>query len=126
MIGLWTHGAIAPSQALVVAVGFTVVFGGVWYPLSNLVLASDRQAGYTTWYLAFAFACLPLAFGLTARFGAVGAAGAMAALDFAMLVVVARLARHVFGDHVDLTTSLALLRRCATSGALLKRVRAAR
>jgi O-antigen/teichoic acid export membrane protein len=110
MIAVWTHGAIAAPQSLVVAFGFTVLLGGIWYPLSNLVLASDRHAGYSICYVALAVLCLPIGYGLATIFGASGAAGAMAALDGAMLVIVARLARRLFGPHVDREAALSLLR----------------
>jgi O-antigen/teichoic acid export membrane protein len=115
MIGLWTHGAIHAPLSLVVAFGFTVLLGGIWYPLSNLVLASDRQAGYTTWYVALAVLCLPIGYALTTIFGASGAAGVMAGLDGAMLVIVARLARQLFGPHVDISAGRSLLRSGVTT-----------
>jgi O-antigen/teichoic acid export membrane protein len=42
-VALWTGGAIVPPQALVAVMGLTVVLGGVWYPLSNLLLAQGGK-----------------------------------------------------------------------------------
>lgn len=92
-VALWTGGAIMPSHALVVAMGLTVLLGGAWYPLSNLLLAQARQASYTGWYLAFALVSLPATRWLAGPLGPTGGAIAMVAVDAAMLVVVARAVR---------------------------------
>ena len=112
-IALWTHGAILPSRGLVVAMGCAILCGGIWYPLSNLILAANRQASYTLWYLALACGGLALAVPLVAIFGASGAALAMAGLDFVMLLVVARLARRLFGTGNDPGAALAFFREQA-------------
>ena len=89
-VALWTGGAIVPPQTLVLALGLTVMLGGVWYPLSNLLLAQARQASYTGWYLAFALASLPATHWLAGHLGVAGGAIAMVAVDAAMLAVVLR------------------------------------
>ncbi|MBB4858114.1 O-antigen/teichoic acid export membrane protein [Novosphingobium chloroacetimidivorans] len=95
-IALWTHGAIQAPAALVAAMGLAIAAGGLWYPLSTLMLARDRQARYTGWYLALSLASLSLAGGLVAMLGVSGGGIGLAVLDLAMLVVVARLAcRHL-------------------------------
>jgi O-antigen/teichoic acid export membrane protein len=101
LIGLWTYGAIVPPASLVTAMGLAILCGGIWYPLSNLILAANRHAGYTVWYLGLAAAAVAVAVKLTERYGATGAAAAMAALDAAMLVIVARLAGRMFGNGFD-------------------------
>jgi O-antigen/teichoic acid export membrane protein len=126
-VALWTGGAIVPPQALVAVMGLTVVLGGVWYPLSNLLLAQGRQASYTVWYLALAVASLPLTHGLAARLGATGGAIAMVAVDVAMLVVVLRGVRLHLASGSDLAGILhgwiralvsAFVRRVASKKAL--------
>jgi len=101
-VALWTDGAIVPAPGLVAAMGLTVVLGGVWYPLSNLILACGRQARYTVWYLGLALVGVPLAYGLATRWGATGSAVAMVAVDAAMLVVVARAARRYLASGGEL------------------------
>lgn len=122
-IALWTHGAIAAPAWLVMVMGLPILFGGIWYPVSNLLLACNRQAGYTIWYLALAIVSLPVGYLLTIRFGAIGGASALAALDLAMLIVVARLAKRSFGAQVDLKAAFADLRRKASFATLLRRAR---
>lgn len=106
-IAWWTHGAISAPLGLVVGMGLAILFGGIWYPLSNLLLACDRQAGYTGRYLALAMLSLPCAYGLSALLGASGAAMAMAGLDLATLVVIARLARRALPSLAELRSALA-------------------
>jgi O-antigen/teichoic acid export membrane protein len=92
-VAIWTDGAIAAPQALVLLMGVTVLLGGVLYPLSNLLLAHGRQASYTPWYLALTLASLPATYVLAERIGALGGAVAMAAVDAAMVAVVLRAIR---------------------------------
>jgi O-antigen/teichoic acid export membrane protein len=101
LIGYWTHGVIVPPLPLVLAMGCTILFGGLWYPVSNLILACNRQAGYSAWYLAHVLA-RPL--------GAAGAGLAMALLDAAMLVVILVLARRVLPGRRELVSAMPLLR----------------
>ena len=110
-IDLWTHGAIVPDPLLVVAMGLAILFGGVWYPVSNLILARNRQAAYTTWYVALALVSLPLSDALVRVMGTGGAALSMAALDLVMLIVVARLAGRVLVSRAELTAAVLDLRR---------------
>jgi len=111
-IGVWTHGAILPPQALVTLVALGLLFGGLWYPVSNLILACNRHAGYTVRYVLLALASLPLAAVLVGRFGVAGAGLAMAALDTAMLLVIIRQARGVLpGPHVVLAAAAPALDR---------------
>lgn len=109
VIALWTHGTIVAPAMLVAVMGLPILFGGIWYPMSNLVLACNRHAGYTTWYLALAIVCLPVAYLLAVPFGTIGVAAVMAALDLAMLVVVARLAKHTFGLKAELAAVVSRL-----------------
>lgn len=109
-IGLWTHGAIVPTASLVMAMALAILFGGIWYPLSNLILAANRQSGYTIWYLGLAGMAVAAGAWLVRPFDAAGAAAAMAGLDLAMLIVVVRLGRRLFGVRLDLSAAVTLLR----------------
>jgi len=109
-IQLWTHGAIAAPQGLVLFMGLALLCGGFWYPVSNLILACNRHAGYTTRYALLALVSLPAAYGAAHAWGASGAAGVMAALDALMLVVVARLAARTLCTRAELRATLADMR----------------
>jgi O-antigen/teichoic acid export membrane protein len=125
-IAFWTHGAIVPQVGLVAAMALAILFGGIWYPLSNLILAANAHAGYTIWYLGLAGAAVATAAWLVGPLGATGAAAAMAALDLAMLVVVIRLGRRLFGAGLDLPATVSLLRRRLARGLAFTREAAPR
>lgn len=110
-IAVWTDGAIHAPPALIAAMGLAIAAGGLWYPLSNLLLAQDRQAQYTGWYLALSLASLPLAGALVATLGVSGGGISLVLLDIAMLVVVARLASRHLAAPVELRQAGGELRR---------------
>jgi O-antigen/teichoic acid export membrane protein len=119
-MALWTHGTIAAPAGLVAAMGATILFGGIWYPVSNLLLACNRHARYTTWYVVLALASLPSGYLLTRLMGVTGAALTMALLDLAMLAVVAVAGRAVLASATELRMALlnvASLRRLRRSEA---------
>ncbi|VWX53047.1 lipopolysaccharide biosynthesis protein [Novosphingobium sp. 9U] len=120
-IALWTHGAIAAPAALVATMGLAIAAGGLWYPLSNLMLARDRQAQYTGWYLGLALTSLPLAGALVAQLGVSGAGLSLAVLDFAMLTVVARLVRRHLVTIPELGAAFRALRQTGHAHILRRR-----
>lgn len=105
-IALWTHGAIAAPPGLVVAMGAAILFGGIWYPVSNLLLACNRHARYTIWYVALALVSLPAGYLSVRLLGVSGGGLAMALLDLAMLVVVAQAGRSVLASASELRSAL--------------------
>jgi O-antigen/teichoic acid export membrane protein len=66
-----------------------MLLNGLWWPLANLVLALNRQAIYSYFYLASALAAVALAWPLVLALGATGAALSLLALDAVMLVCTA-------------------------------------
>lgn len=109
-IALWTHGAIVPPAPLVAAMGLTILFGGIWYPVSNLLLACDRQAHYTARYLLLAMVGLPLSYGAARAIGVAGVALTMAALDLAMLVAIASLTKRFLTTRAELLAAVPRVR----------------
>jgi O-antigen/teichoic acid export membrane protein len=101
-VGVWTHGVIRPDRALMIVMALTVVLGGYWNPLSNLILAMNRHAGFSYPYAIMAVATMPLAYIFSKWFGATGAGLAIAALDVGMCIVIARLGRRLFVTRDDL------------------------
>lgn len=90
LMRLWTHGAIQPPPGLMPTMAVAVLLGGLWAPLSTMMLAVNRHAAFSYAYLLLGLFMLGATYLLAARFGATGAAMAMAALDAAMTVVVGR------------------------------------
>lgn len=92
-IDLWTNGAIDAPFALLFLMGLSMVFGGVWLTLANLILATNRQASYSYAFVALAAISLVGAYFLAWEMEAAGAAMAMLLFDIAMLIWVAFQAR---------------------------------
>ena len=106
-IELWTGGVVHPAHSVIWAMAAVTLFGGFWYPLSNLILALNRHGSYAGWYLALAVASVPAAFVMSESLGATGAALALLGLDFSMLIVISLLARRllVTGSELRGTSS---------------------
>jgi O-antigen/teichoic acid export membrane protein len=94
-VALWTHNVVDVPAMLMSFMALSVVGGGFWFPLSNLILAANRHATYTPIYAFLALISLPATYALSARYGAVGAGAAMALLDVVMLVIVLLLVNRV-------------------------------
>ena len=109
---IWTHGVIHSPQVLLWALAASILFGGFWFPVSNLILALNRHGSYTGWFVGLAFAVMPLTWLLSQRFGAGGAGIAMAVLDIAMFMVIVILARRllVSGHEIRAAVPFALAR----------------
>lgn len=123
MVALWTHGVIHPPQLLMIAMAATVVLGGWWNPLSNLILAMNRHAGYSYPFVVLAVLTMPASYILSQSIGAAGAGWSIALLDAAMCVVIWRMGRRCFvsrGEAIEaaramMTQGGALFRRSSSS-----------
>ena len=87
-IHAWTGGLVQPSTALLGAMVAAMLANGAWGPLSNLLLAINRHASFTYFYLGAAFVSLAAGALLVQRMGALGMAWAMLALELAMILQV--------------------------------------
>ena len=90
IVQLWTHGAVVADAALLWLMAAIALANAIWMPLSNLVVALNRQGRFSYFYLASALAAL--AAGYLAARGAPALAGvrriaiALLAQEAAMLV----------------------------------------
>ena len=103
IVTIWTRGVIQPSYALIAAMTMVMVVNGMWHPLSNLLLAINRQASYSYIYAVAAAVAVAAAYPLCRAFGAVGAAWAILGLDLFMSVRVIQLVR-VYLYHQSMVT----------------------
>ena len=94
IIPIWTHGSVKPSLDLVISMSFVMLINGLWWPFANLILALNRHAIYSYFYLACAAVSILTAYPLVQAMGATGAALAMLALDVVMLVYTSVQADH--------------------------------
>jgi O-antigen/teichoic acid export membrane protein len=108
VIALWTHGAIHAPQWLLWAMAGGILFGGFWFPLSNLLLALNRHATYTGWFLLLAALSVPLTYALAGRLGATGAGVSMMILDVAMFAVILVLTRRLLLRRGELREAVPL------------------
>lgn len=90
LVLMWSHGAIHAPRALMIAIAVSALCGGVWSPLSNLMLAVNRQSEFAIAYAILAVFAVALTFALGSRLHGTAAALGFAGLDVAMLVVVFR------------------------------------
>jgi O-antigen/teichoic acid export membrane protein len=109
IIRVWTRGVVHAPSDLLWLMAATVVVGGLWYPLSNLILAVNRHASYSYAYVILAVGCLPLAYFLSLHFGAAGAAAAMLVVDLGMLTVLVSIGTRELADVSDLRKALAVM-----------------
>lgn len=96
LIALWTRQLIIPGRELVALMALTVVLGGFWSPLSNLILAINRHAGFALPFLFLSAATIPMTFVCSRLIGPAGAALSVVVLDFIMCVVIVKQAKTLF------------------------------
>ena len=87
-IRLWTGGLIVPGTALLAVMVATMLADAVWGPLSNLILAINRHAAFTYFFLAASLASVAVGALLVKPYGAIGMAWALFALEVIMIVQV--------------------------------------
>ncbi len=90
-VGVWTHGAIDPSVALIAVMTLVMVLQGFWVPLSNLLLAANRHASYSYVFLATSLFFTALAYPTTLWLGPFGAGLALLGMDAVMTFHVFRI-----------------------------------
>jgi O-antigen/teichoic acid export membrane protein len=92
IVSLWTHGAVRPPWVLIAVMTATMVVNGMWHPVSNLILAANRHATYSYFYLIAATLSVAICCPLSIWKQAVGAGISLLILDSVMFIVVMRLA----------------------------------
>lgn len=96
-IEVWSDGKIVAPTGLVGIMAVSALLGGLWNPLSNLLLAVNRQAEFAVTFVVVAAGGILLT-GLTAEsLGSIAPAAAMAFADLVMLGIVGRLVWQSWG-----------------------------
>lgn len=93
IVFVWSNQTIAASAGLMLTIAVSALCGGIWNPLSNLILAVNRQSEFALAFAVLAVLGVGLTLLLGKAMGSVAPALALALVDVAMLVVVARFAR---------------------------------
>lgn len=92
---VWSAGAIVPPYLLLAALAAAMLANGIWTPLSNLIVATNRHEGFTYVYLACAVAMLALTYALVRAMGVAGAGLAGLMLEIVMGIWILRQARRM-------------------------------
>ena len=100
-IQLWTGGLIQPSMTLLAVMAAAMLADAAWVPLSNLLLAVNRHASFTYFFLIASTISVAVGALLVARMGALGMAWAMLGLEVAMIFQIwaAALRQGMVGDE---------------------------
>lgn len=101
VILLWSGGRIHTPQSLVTFLALGIVFGGFWFPLSNLILAANRQSSYTPPYLVLSFLSIPATYFACKWIGVSAAGLSMMVLDLLMLGVICVLVQRILVPFSD-------------------------
>lgn len=100
IVNLWSNGHIHAPQSLMLAIAISALCGGIWNPLSNLMLAVNRQSEFAIAYAILAALGVAMTLLLGPALSNTAPGLALAAVDFAMLLVVGRFAlRHWVRRH---------------------------
>jgi O-antigen/teichoic acid export membrane protein len=98
VITVWTRGRVAPNPTLTLGLAAVACVHCVWLAQSNLVLAVNRHAQYSYWFLAVSVGAALGAIPATRALGLNGVLLPMLAAEAAMIAVVARVFRRTFGE----------------------------
>jgi O-antigen/teichoic acid export membrane protein len=98
IVTVWTRGRVAPNPTLTLGLAVVACVHCVWLAQSNLVLAVNRHAQYTYWFLAVSVIAVLGAIPATRALGLNGVLLPMLAAEAAMIAVVARAFRRTFGE----------------------------
>lgn len=102
IVKVWSNGHIAAPPSLMFAIAVSALCGGIWNPLSNLMLAINRQSEFAIAYAILAAFGLLLTLLLGTSLGSTAPGLALAAVDFTMLLVVGRFAWRNWVGHNNL------------------------
>ena len=98
IITVWTRGRVAPNSTLTLGLAAVACVHCVWLAQSNLVLAVNRHAQYTYWFLTVSVGAVLGAIPATRTLGLNGVLLPMLAAEAAMIAVMARVFRRTFGE----------------------------
>lgn len=90
-IAIWTHGLVHPGFALLALMVVAMLLNAAWVPLSNLIMAINRHAGFAYFFLISGVVAIGLGSVLVKRFGITGMAAALVLQEAAMVICVWRL-----------------------------------
>jgi O-antigen/teichoic acid export membrane protein len=96
IILLWTHHVVHVSRAMVTIMVIVMLANGSWSPVSNMIIAINRQGLFTPIFIALSISSAILAYLLALHIGALGGAIAMLSVDAIMCIVITRIITRLF------------------------------
>jgi len=120
-IAIWTHGLVHPSLLFLALMVAAMLLDAAWVPLANLIMAINRHAGYSYFFLASGALAMALGSVLERRFGIVGIACALVLHETVMVCWVWRL-----GTRVRVIPRRAIAASWHFSGEMLRHLRLGR
>lgn len=106
IVRAWSGGHIHASRELMTAIAVSALCGGIWNPLSNLMLAINQQSKFAIAFVCLAVAGIGATYALGAALGSTASALALAAIDLLMLGVVMHFALKNWGTPREWLRSL--------------------
>jgi O-antigen/teichoic acid export membrane protein len=98
IIRWWTHRLVDPPPPVLYILLLVIIANCTWYPLSAVLVATNRHRRLAVVYISGTTAALLGAVPLSSEFGLVGAASALLAIDMAMVAYVFPAALRVVQD----------------------------
>jgi len=101
VVALWTRGHIVPDPVLVIGLAGVASLHSFWLSRANLLLAVNRQADFSYWFLAVSLLTVLGAVPAAHAFGVEGLLLPLLAGESVMIVIVALPFRKIFGERAS-------------------------
>lgn len=102
IVHTWSAGHITVPRETMWAIALSALCGGIWNPVSNLMLAINRQASFAPALVALAALAVLVTLALGHWLRTMAAALSMAAVDLVMLIIVLRFSLYHWARPPDL------------------------
>ncbi|MFM5950179.1 MAG: lipopolysaccharide biosynthesis protein [Novosphingobium sp.] len=116
IVKIWSNQQIIAPHGLMLAIAASALCGALWKPISDLMLAVNRQAEFALAYAGLAMAGVAFTIIAAPALGSTAAALALALVDLAMLALVFRFARRNWAKPGSIRPALAELWHEVRSG----------
>lgn len=111
IVSVWSGGHIVAAPQMMLIIVVSALAGGIWNPVSNLMLAINEHARFAPALLGLSVAGLLFTVAAGKTLGSDAAAVSMAAIDLTMLVIVTRFALAHWGKPGEWGGVLAAMAR---------------
>lgn len=118
----WTRGLIQPPAAMLAIMALSILMGGLWMPISSMLVALNQQASFSYYYLILSICSIPVSLWLARSRGPTGTALALLAVDIAMLALILLNVSRIGASVGDARAGFHFL-RTSVVGALRSRLR---